>query len=107
MQYDVIVVGAGNAAHAAAVSAHEHGAERVLMLEKAPEELRGGNTHYSGGLFRFAFEQPEDLLPIVPDIEKQIPGFTQNIKPYGAAQFRTDLDRVTEGSPRTRICPRR
>ena len=34
MQYDVIVVGAGNAAHAAAVSAREHGAERVLMLEK-------------------------------------------------------------------------
>ena len=98
MQYDVVVVGAGNAAHAAAVSAHEHGAERVLMLEKAPEELRGGNTHYSGGLFRFAFESPEDLLPIVPNIEEQVPGFTENIKPYGAAQFRADLDRVTEGS---------
>ena len=98
MQYDVVVVGAGNAAHAAAVSAHENGAERVLMLEKAPEELRGGNTHYSGGLFRFAFERAEDLLPIVPNIEDQVPGFTENIKPYGATQFRADLDRVTEGS---------
>ena len=51
--YDVIVVGAGNAAMAA-VSAREQGAGRVLMLEKAPRELRGGNTHYSGGLLRIA-----------------------------------------------------
>ena len=34
--WDVIVVGAGNAAHAAAVSACESGAQRVLMLEKHP-----------------------------------------------------------------------
>ena len=31
--WDVIVVGAGNAAHAAAVSARESGAARVLMIE--------------------------------------------------------------------------
>ena len=56
-EYDVIVVGAGNAALAAAVSAREQGARRVVALEKAPPELRGGNTHYSGGLFRFAFDR--------------------------------------------------
>src|ERR1700754_1674161 len=39
--YDVIVVGAGNAAFAAAVSAREHGAQRVVALEKAPEAMRG------------------------------------------------------------------
>ena len=66
-QYDVIVVGAGNAALAAAVSAREQGAARVVVLEKAPEELRGGNTHYSGGLLRFAYAHPQDLAPIVPD----------------------------------------
>src|SRR5260221_3960111 len=49
--YDVIVVGAGNAALAAAVSAKENGAERVVVVEKAPREMRGGNTHWSGGVF--------------------------------------------------------
>ena len=34
-QPDVLVVGAGNAALCAAISAHENGA-RVLMLEAAP-----------------------------------------------------------------------
>lgn len=48
--YDVIVVGAGNAALAAAVSAKENGAARVLVLEKAPREGRGGNTHWAGGV---------------------------------------------------------
>ena len=41
--YDVIVVGGGNAAMCAALSAREHGAS-VLMLERAPEEQRGGNS---------------------------------------------------------------
>ncbi len=43
--FDVIVVGAGNAALAASVSSVEHGAQRVLVLEKAPRDMRGGNTH--------------------------------------------------------------
>jgi len=66
-EHDVIVVGAGNAALAAAVAA------RVLVLEKAPVALRGGNTHYSGGLFRFAFSAVEDLRPLVPVAERRAP----------------------------------
>jgi tricarballylate dehydrogenase len=95
--YDVVVIGAGNAAMAAAVSAREQGAGRVLILEKAPRELRGGNTHYSGGLLRFAYERAEDLLPLVPDVEQQVPGFLAGVEPYSAKRFREDLERVTEG----------
>src|ERR1700724_2330425 len=41
-EYDVIVVGAGNAAFCAALAAQEQGAS-VLMLEAAPEQESGGN----------------------------------------------------------------
>ena len=95
--YDVVVVGAGNAALAAAVSAREHGARRVVALEKAPRELRGGNTHYSGGLLRFAYDNPEDLLPLVGDALSQAPDFPAGVEPYPTKRFRADLDRVTEG----------
>jgi tricarballylate dehydrogenase len=94
--YDVIVVGAGNAALAAAASAREQGAARVLVLEKAPRELRGGNTHYSGGLFRFAFDDPEALRPLVPHAEQQVPGFYAGVQPYPQEAFWADLLRVTE-----------
>jgi succinate dehydrogenase/fumarate reductase flavoprotein subunit len=95
--YDVVVVGAGNAALAAAVSAREQGAGRVAVLEKAPRELRGGNTHSSGGLLRFAYQSGEDLLPLVPDVEAQVPGLPAGVESYPAERFRADLDRVTEG----------
>jgi tricarballylate dehydrogenase len=44
--YDVIVVGGGNAALCAALSAREAGA-RVLVLERSPEHARGGNTRHT------------------------------------------------------------
>ncbi|HSL50853.1 MAG TPA: FAD-dependent tricarballylate dehydrogenase TcuA [Candidatus Deferrimicrobiaceae bacterium] len=93
----VVVVGAGNAALAAAVSAREQGADRVVVLEKAPKELRGGNTHYSGGLLRFAYDRPEDLLPLVPGVERELPGFPAGVEPYPQKSFWQDLLRVTEG----------
>ncbi len=94
--YDVIVIGAGNAALAASVSARGAGAERVLVLEKAPEQDRGGNTHYSGALFRFAFNHPDDLLRLVPKAH-EAPGFMEGIEAYPAEAFREDLERVTDG----------
>ena len=96
-EHDVIVVGAGNAAFAAAVSAREQGAARVTVLEKAPRELRGGNTHYSGGLFRFAYDTAEDLRPLVPDAEREVPNFFAGVEPYPQKRFWEDLSRVTEG----------
>ncbi len=46
-EVDVVVVGFGAAGCAAAVTAHELGAD-VLMLEKAPEGEEGGNTRVAG-----------------------------------------------------------
>ncbi|MBM3589658.1 MAG: FAD-dependent oxidoreductase, partial [Alphaproteobacteria bacterium] len=95
--YDVIVVGAGNAALAAAVSAKENGADRVVVLEKAPRSMRGGNTHWSGGVLRFAFDDPREIAPLVPDAEKQHEEFYAGIEPYTKADYHGDLMRVTSG----------
>lgn len=44
--WDVVVIGAGNAALVAAITARR-GGSRVLMLEKSPSDLRGGNTRHT------------------------------------------------------------
>ena len=91
----VIVVGAGNAALCAALSAREHGAE-VTVLEKAPEGERGGNTYFTGGGFRFPYQGMDDILRIIPDLSKaEIERV--DVGTYPAAQFRDDLARVTDG----------
>ena len=94
--YDVVVVGAGNAALAAAVSAREHGAS-VLVIDKAPLDMRGGNTHWSGGLFRFAYGEPRSVAPLIPDAEHRHENFYAGIKPYTPDDFHEDLMRVTNG----------
>src|SRR3984885_13006267 len=45
-KYDVIVVGGGNAALCAAIAARHH-VERVLLLERAPKHMRGGNSRHT------------------------------------------------------------
>lgn len=66
-QYDVAVIGGGNAALCAAISAQEEGA-RVVILEKAPKENRGGNSAYTGGAFRIAYNGIEDLQNLISDL---------------------------------------
>jgi tricarballylate dehydrogenase len=95
--FDVIVVGGGNAAFSAAVAAKEAGAKRVVLLEKAPKEQRGGNTHFSGAIFRHVFNNASDVDRFVPDVEEKYPGFHAGVKPYTADLFREDLMRVTDG----------
>src|ERR1700731_1655438 len=47
VEADVVVVGFGAAGMAASVTAHDLGAE-VVILEKAPEGQEGGNTRVAG-----------------------------------------------------------
>ncbi|HEV2042217.1 MAG TPA: FAD-dependent tricarballylate dehydrogenase TcuA [Casimicrobiaceae bacterium] len=96
-QFDVIVVGAGNAALASAVSASENGAKRVLVLEKAPREMRGGNTHWSGGVLRFAFDDPREIGPLIPGAEEEYEDFYSGISPYPVKDYHGDLMRVSNG----------
>ena len=66
-QVDVLVIGAGNAAANAALTAHEAGCS-VAMLETAPETARGGNSAFTGGAFRFVYHEVKDLLALDPSI---------------------------------------
>jgi len=59
-QYDVVVVGAGNAALCAAIAARENNA-RVLVLERAPESEKGGNSYFTAGGFRFTHDGLDDV----------------------------------------------
>ena len=68
-KFDVIGVGAGNAATCAALAAREAGVE-VLMLEVAPEEARGGNSCFTGGAFRVVYHGAEDLARLIPDMNE-------------------------------------
>lgn len=64
---DVVVVGGGNAALCAALSAAECGA-RVMVLEAAPKDRRGGNSFFTGGALRFPIEGVADAQQLIPDL---------------------------------------
>src|SRR6266436_5909299 len=58
--FDVVVLGGGNAGLCAALSASERGA-RVVVVESAPREFRGGNSRHTRNL-RCVHDSPTDLL---------------------------------------------
>ena len=93
-RYDVIVVGGGNAALCAALAAREADA-RVLVLEKAPEAWRGGNTFFTAGGFRFAFKSFEELCELVGDLSDEEKA-AMDVSPYTEDEYYDDLMRVTE-----------
>jgi urocanate reductase len=82
---DVIVVGAGGAGLAAAVTAREKGAD-VLVLEKMT--IIGGNTIISGGFFNAADPKRQGRLNIQDSAENH---FKQTL---AAGDYRADVEKV-------------
>ncbi|MEK9687631.1 MAG: FAD-dependent tricarballylate dehydrogenase TcuA [Gammaproteobacteria bacterium] len=79
-KYDVIVVGGGNAGLNAAITVADAGA-KVLLLEVAPKNQRGGNSRHVRN-FRCSHDAPLGVLP----------------ESYNHDQFRQDIIQVTEGN---------
>ena len=78
-QYDIAVIGGGNAALCAAMTAAEAGA-KVLVLESAPKAYRGGNSRHTRN-FRCMHKGP--LGPLVDA--------------YSEDEYFDDLMKVTKG----------
>ena len=87
--YDVIVVGAGNAALCSALAARDAGAE-VLVLEKAPESASGGNSHFVGGLMRFPHAGTQDLLDMLEELRGP-QADTLEVAPYTQEDFFNEI----------------
>jgi len=94
LETDVLVVGAGNAAVCAALSAREQGA-RVLMLEAAPEDQRGGNSTYTGGMFRVVYNGVDDVRQLIPDLTDAELG-NIDLDTYTEDQYFDDMGRLTQ-----------
>src|SRR3954465_12778998 len=92
--YDVVVVGAGNAGFCAALAAQEQGA-KVVMLEAAPEEESGGNSRFTAGSIRVVYNGVDDIKTLVPDLT-QAEIDTTDFGTYTADQFYDDMARVTQ-----------
>ena len=99
MSKKLIIVGSGNAALCAGISALEKGAT-VKILEKANEYLAGGNTKYTAGAMRFVYNNGDELKPLLKDpndprLEKT------NFGQYSKEKFSEDLLNFNDGKPLT------
>ncbi len=101
--YDVVVVGGGNAAFCAALAAQEEGA-RVLVLERASVDESGGNSRFTAGAIRFAFDGVEDLKELVDLTPEELD--TTDFGTYTTDQFYDDMFRVTQYRTDPELCER-
>lgn len=93
-EVDVAVVGGGNAALCAALSARES-ADRVLVLERAPLGQHGGNSRFTAGAMRVAYQGVDDIRTLVPDLSPEQLS-SSDFGTYPVEQFYEDMARLTE-----------
>lgn len=89
----VVVVGGGNAGFAAALAAAERG-RSVVLLEKASEDLSGGNSYYTAGATRIPHDGLGDLLDVIEPDERHA---VTVVPPYTPSEYLSDLNKVSEG----------
>src|SRR6188768_2826758 len=82
---DVLVIGGGNAALCAALTAREAGAS-TLLLESAPKPWRGGNSPHTRNV-RCMHDAPQDVL----------------LEAYTEEEYWQDLLKVTGGVTNERL----
>src|SRR3954447_3999918 len=92
---DVVVVGAGNAGLVAALAARDAGA-RVIVLEAAGRDERGGNSRFSGGIFRTVHDGMASLEPLLHDSSRRWLGRV-DVGPYRAADYVGDWTATSAG----------
>lgn len=99
--YDVVVVGGGNAALTAALSARENGAS-VLLLEAAPKAERGGNSRFTGGIFRTIHNGLDSLKPVLHESNSRWYG-SVSAQPYSVDAYRSDWMHTSQGRQDTAL----
>jgi len=92
---DVVIVGSGNAALCAGIAAQDAGAT-TLMIDKADPAMAGGNSRYTAGAMRFAYDGADDVLALLDDPEDEQLAVT-DFGSYTTDQFSIDLHGFNEG----------
>jgi len=104
--WDVIVVGSGNAALVAALSAR-HSVEHVLVIERAPRHLRGGNTRHTRNI-RCAHDRGDEYVHGTYSVDE----LTSDLQSVGRGPVNPELarfavERYPEPQPHESVLPGR
>jgi len=104
--WDIVIVGTGAAALtsalAAVTSSTTEPPPRVLLVDKAPEVLAGGNGYFTAAAYRTSHNGLQDLLPLVSNVPEDLKDKI-DLPAYSEENFLEDLERVTEGKSDGRL----
>jgi tricarballylate dehydrogenase len=97
MSKKIVIVGSGNAALCAGIAALEKGSE-VHIYEKGDKDLAGGNTKYTAGAMRFAYENGNQLIGLLMNPNDNKLKKT-DFGSYTKEKFLSDLLNFNDGRP--------
>ena len=97
MTKKVTIVGSGNAALSAGIAALEKGGD-VTIYEKADKKLAGGNTKYTAGAMRFAYDDSNQLMDLLKNPNDERLKDT-DFGSYTQDNFEKDLLNFNDGRP--------